>query len=96
MSVWCCVICKDLLCSYLISAEDAWNLGLVSFGAEVWAFYPSDTPSRALSMPFGGSRNRFLQLTRASFERPDWDLAALGATGRWKKLQLTPSDLLEG
>lgn len=53
MSVWCCIICKEevMLCSNLIPAEDAWNLGLVSFGAKVWTFYPSDTPSRALSMP---------------------------------------------
>lgn len=100
MSIWCCIICEGevVLCSNLLSAEDAWNLGLVSFGAEVWTFYPSDTPSRALPKPLEAAGMRLLHLTRAGFECPDWDLIGLGAT-RWKKkkkIHLTSSDLLEG
>jgi len=62
-----CFICEEevMLCSNLVSAEGAWNLGLVNFAAEVWTCQPSLKTS---FQAHGISRNRLFQLTRASYE----------------------------
>lgn len=52
-SIWGCIVWQEelMLCDNLVSAENAWKFGLMSFWAEIWIFYPSDTPQELSPSP---------------------------------------------